>query len=191
MPQLYQRLQQLEKSIAQDSFLRNQGLANEVGIHIFCYKPEEQPALDAWLRQAETAQNRPFRLIERDLYDIFLKLCEEKRILPKIPQIERTKGGDYLLHQLQQFATPEAFVAHMEYAPHQYGDILLITGVGKVYPFMRVHMILNNLQHVFSDIPVLVLYPGKFDGQDLRLFDSFLDEHYYRAFNLIAPDRDE
>ena len=58
-------------------------------------------------------------------------------------------------------------------------------GVGKVYPFMRSHKILDNIQHIFADIPVLMLYPGTFNGQDLGLFGKFLDGHYYRAFNLL------
>ena len=63
--------------------------------------------------------------------------------------------------------------------------MLLITGVGKVYPFMRAHKILDNIQHIFADIPVLMLYPGTFDGQDLVLFGELPDGHYYRAFNLL------
>ena len=89
------------------------------------------------------------------------------------------------MEQLQKVATPEAFVEKMKYEPHEYGDVLLITGVGKVYPFMRSHNILDNIQYLFSDIPVLMLYPGTFNGQDLGLFGKFLDGHYYRAFNLI------
>lgn len=73
----------------------------------------------------------------------------------------------------------------MDYTPHEKGDVLLITGVGKVYPFMRSHKILDNIQHIFSDMPILMLYPGKFNGQDLNLFGKFLDGHYYRAFNLL------
>ena len=87
--------------------------------------------------------------------------------------------------QLQKVATPEAFVDKMRYEPHETGDVLLITGVGKVYPFMRSHKILDNIQHIFADIPVLMLYPGTFNGQDLGLFGKFLDGHYYRAFNLL------
>ena len=90
-----------------------------------------------------------------------------------------------VLGQLQKVATPEAFVEKMKYEPHQKGDILLISGIGKVYPFMRSHKILDNIQHIFADIPVLMLYPGSFDGQDLDLFGKFLDGHYYRAFNLL------
>ena len=126
-----------------------------------------------------------FHLIERDLYKVFLEICEEKRILKSIPNMEERKGKEYLSAQLQKIATPEAFVEKMKYDPHQKGDVLLITGVGKVYPFMRSHKILDNIQHVFSDIPVLMLYPGEFNGQDLNLFGRFLDGHYYRAFNLL------
>ena len=99
--------------------------------------------------------------------------------------MEETKGPAFLKEKLENVATPEAFVEKMKYEPHQKGDILLISGIGKVYPFMRSHKILDNIQHIFSDIPVLMLYPGKFDGQDLDLFGRFLDGHYYRAFNLL------
>jgi hypothetical protein len=114
-----------------------------------------------------------------------LQICEEKRILKTIPAMEKKKGSEGLLKQLQKAVSPEAFVEKMKYEPHQHGDILLITGVGKVYPFMRSHNILDNLQHVFSDIPVVMLYPGKFNGQELSLFDEFNDGNYYRAFNML------
>ena len=120
-----------------------------------------------------------------DLYKIFIEICEGKRILKSIPSMEERKGKDHLAEQLQKVATPEAFVEKMQYEPHQKGDVLLITGIGKVYPFMRSHKILDNIQHIFADIPVLMLYPGTFDGQDLGLFGKFLDGHYYRAFNLL------
>ena len=103
----------------------------------------------------------------------------------KIKDIEEKKGSDFILAQLQKTASPQAFVERMKYEPHRAGDILLITGVGKVYPFMRSHIILDNIQHLFADIPVLMLYPGVYNGQDLELFGKFLDGHYYRAFNLL------
>ena len=34
------------------------------------------------------------------------------------------------------------------------------------------------------DIPVVMLYPGEFNGQELNLFGDFHDGNYYRAFNL-------
>ena len=98
---------------------------------------------------------------------------------------EEKRGRDYLLRQLQKLATPETLLEYMKYEPHEPGDILLLTGVGKIYPFLRSHMMLDSMQRYFEDIPIVMFYPGSFNGQDLGLFGRFLDGHYYRAFNLL------
>ena len=67
----------------------------------------------------------------------------------------------------------------------QLGDVVIIGGVGRVYPYMRSHNVLNNLQHVFDDVPVVLLYPGEYSGQSLTLFGEFEDDNYYRAFNIV------
>ena len=180
-----QNLDKIVSRISEESFLKNKGLSNEVGIHVFCYPPQDEMIVRNYFEDLKQRSDNPFRLIERDLYKIFLEICSDRHILDRIPAMEERKGKDALASQLQKVATPEAFVEKMKYEPHLYGDILLISGVGKVYPFMRSHKILDNIQHIFSDIPVLMLYPGEFNGQDLNLFEQFLDGHYYRAFNLL------
>jgi hypothetical protein len=180
-----QNLDKIIGGMSDEAFLSNKGLSNEVGIHVFCYSPADEIIVQNYFDELKERTDLPFNLIERDLYKIFLEICEDRRILTRIPDMEERKGKDALLLQLQRVATPEAFVEKMKYEPHNHGDILLINGVGKVYPFMRSHKILDNIQHVFSDIPVLMLYPGEFNGQDLNLFEKFLDGHYYRAFNLL------
>lgn len=185
MSDIMDRLNKINARISEDSFLTNKGLSNEVGIHVFCYDPADEIVVREYFKQLKEQSDGRYNLIECDLYQIFLQICEDKRILKNIPRMEENKGKDFLKAKLENVATPEALVEKMKYESHQRGDILLITGVGKVYPFMRSHKILDNIQHIFSDIPVLMLYPGEFDGQDLDLFGKFLDGHYYRAFNLI------
>lgn len=180
-----QKLDRIVSRLSEKAFLQNKGLSNEVGIHVFCYRPEDEITVRNFFDGLKKADGLEFRLVERDLYKIFLEICGEKRILSRIPDMEERKGRDALALQLQRVATPEAFVEKMEYQPHKPGDILLISGVGKVYPFMRSHKILDNIQHLFSDIPVLMLYPGEFNGQDLKLFGRLEDGNYYRAFNLL------
>lgn len=178
-------LESMKERFSDEVFLSNKGLSNEVGIHVFCYDPQDEMIVRDYIEKLMQQKEMPFRLIECDLYKIFLQICEDKRILKTIPAMEKKKGSDGLLRQLQKIASPEVFVERMQYSPHQHGDILLITGVGKVYPFMRSHNILDNIQHLFSDIPVVMLYPGKFNGQELSLFDEFHDGNYYRAFNIL------
>jgi hypothetical protein len=63
--------------------------------------------------------------------------------------------------------------------------ILILTGVGKCYPILRSHKVLNNLHQILDHVPVVMLYPGRYDGQELVLFGSVKDDNYYRAFRLI------
>lgn len=181
-----QRLDHIRERIGDPGFLTNKGLSNEVGIHVFCYDPREEMAVQAYLAGLEEDRTLPCRIHQRDLYEIFLSILEEKRVLKTVPGLEEKKGGEYLLAQLQKVASPEAFLAKMDDFPHHPGeDVLFMTGIGKVHPFMRSHKMLDSMQHRFEDIPIVMFYPGSFNGQTLSLFDEFLDGNYYRAFNLL------
>ena len=185
MSDILERLDKIEGRLSEESFLSNKGLSNEVGIHIFCYDPADELIVREYFRKISKKSDKGFNLVECDLYSIFMDICEEKKIIDKIPAMEESKGSDVMKTKVCNVATPEYFVRKMLYEPHNYGDVLLISGVGKVYPYMRSHSILEAIQAYFSDIPVLLLYPGKFDGRSLSLFGKIDDGHYYRAFNLI------
>ena len=180
---ILEELDRIKARLSEPDFLANKGLSNEVGIHVFCYDPKNELIVQEYVRRLKQETNVSFRIIERDLYEIFLDLLAEKRILQAVPGVEEK---DYLLKQLQKVAAPEALLAKMDYAPHVRGqDVLFMTGIGKIHPFMRSHRMLDSMQAMFADIPILMFYPGSFNGQSLSLFDEFLDGHYYRAFNLL------
>ncbi len=185
MSNLKQDLDRIRERISDPSFLKNEGLSNEVGIHIFCYAPSEELVIRNFIARLKAEKGTPYHIKECDLYEIFLELLEDKRVLRSVDNLEEKKGKEYLLKQLQKIATPEALMEYMKYEPHEYGDVLFLTGVGKIYPFMRSHKMLDSIQPVFNDIPIVMFYPGSFNGQDLGLFGKFLDGHYYRAFNLL------
>ena len=63
--------------------------------------------------------------------------------------------------------------------------MLLLTGVGAAYPMLRSHTLLAGLQATMKDKPVVMFYPGRYDGFSLRLFNKLADDHYYRAFRLV------
>lgn len=178
------QLDNFTKKLNDDAFLANKGLSNEVGIHILCYEPEEEMLIENYLQKLAGMSSLKANIILCDLYEIFLELCEEKRVIDRIPQMEEQKDSETFLTMLSYFATPEAFVKKMDYGQHQPGDVLIISGVGKVYPYMRCNHILENIQPVFPDIPVVVFYPGKYTGQQIKLFNKF-SSNYYRAFNLL------
>jgi hypothetical protein len=185
MADIKQELDRIKARISDKSFLANKGLSNEVGIHVFKYAPEHELIVRDCIERLASAPSEDYRIVERDMYKILLEILEEKHVLGAVPSLEEKKGKDYLLTQIQKIATPEAFIAKMKYEPHERGDVLFLTGVGKVYPFMRSHKMLDSMQQIFSDIPIVMFYPGEFNGQSLILFDKFHDGNYYRAFNLL------
>ena len=189
MSNIKERLDILRGNIQEEDFLLGRGLSNEVNIRMFCYDAEDEMIVQHFVNQLKVDQSLNCRLIECNLYEIFLSICDDKRITKNIPSIEERKGKEFILKQMNSVATVGAFIDKMQYEPHIKGeDILLLTGVGDVFPFMRVHMLLDALQPHFSDIPILVMYPGKFDGSYMRLFDRLEPNSYYRAFNEIGME---
>lgn len=179
------RLDHLKEEIQKQEFLEGKGLSNEVNIRIFCYEPQDEMIVRHFVEQIITDQSLACHLVERNLYQTFLEICDEKKITQAAGSMEEKKGKDYLIQQIQRFANNKSFVTKMQYEPHEPGDVILITGVGEVYPFMRIHSLLEALQPEFPDIPILVMYPGKYDGRFVRLFDKLEPNPYYRAFNIV------
>ncbi|MEI2997781.1 MAG: DUF1788 domain-containing protein [Senegalimassilia faecalis] len=181
------RCEALRARLGEDDFLRNRGLGNEIGFFTFCYDASLELRAREFFAQleAESASGAlPCNLMVRNLYDTFLGLLEKKRILAAVPKQEARRGSDHLLKRLRSIATPEALAAELAYEPHQLGDVLLLTGVGEIYPFLRVHTLLDNMHVAFGDIPVVVAYPGRFNGQSFSLFNMLDDGNYYRAFDI-------
>lgn len=185
MSDIKERLDNLRTLIQEPDFLAGKGLSNEVNIRIFCYEASEEMVVRHFINQITTDQTLGCQLIECNLYEIFIAICDDKRITKSIPRMEERKGKAFLLEQMHSIATEEAFIGMIQYAPHKKGDVLILTGVGDVFPFMRVHILLEALQPHFSDVPILVMYPGTFDGNYVRLFDKLAPNPYYRAFNVI------
>lgn len=182
------RCEVLRAHLAEQNFLENKGIGNEIGFFTFCYDPSlemQARAFFADLEHEAAAGGKPYRIVSRNLYDVFLGMCEKRRILKAIPLQEAKRGTGSQLKQLAKICTPAAFAEAIDYAPHERGDVLVLTGVGEVYPFLRVHTLLDNLHVKFSDIPVVIAYPGTYTGHSFSLFSSLSDGNYYRAFDLV------
>ncbi len=160
------------------------GLSNEENIRIYGYAPEDEAIVRHFTEKLQESPPSACDLKIYDLYDIFLRLCEKKKVINAAPRLEDKKGSAALLRELQKFATVDAFLSEMEYAPHGARDVLLLTGIGSVYPFLRIHQLLSAMQPHFSGMLIIVLFPGEYDGHELRLFGRLAPSPYYRAFNI-------
>ena len=138
-----------------------------------------------FVNQLETDQSLECHLKVCNLYKTFLSICEDMDIIDEIPNMEKEDGREYLLEQIEYAIGNGEFIDKIQYEPHELGDVLMLTGVGEVFPFLRVHALLEAMQPHFSMLPILVMYPGEFDGRHVKLFNRLTPNDYYRAFNVI------
>lgn len=185
MSGLMERLDNLRALIQKPDFLEGKGLSNEVNIWIFCYDPKDEMAVRHFTDMLCSDQSLRCHPIEYNLYKVFLSICDDKRITNRVKGLEEKKGKQFVLDQMKRMANNTAFIQKMQYEPHESGDVILLTGVGEAFPFIRVHALLDAMQPYFSNVPVLVIYPGTFDGRYLKLFDKLTPNPYYRAFKEI------
>lgn len=191
MATLEERLALAESKMRQPKFRQNKGLGNEVGYYIFDYAPEDELAVRQWVDYIRRKyEDRPegFRVLVFDLYDIMIDILQEKGFLEKCYEFEQKRGFDRIVravgNTLRITASDSLMLSYIRDRKEP-DSILLLTGVGKCYPILRSHTILNNLHQVIDDVPVVMFYPGNYSGQDLLLFGEIKDDNYYRAFKLV------
>lgn len=188
---LDEKLKKIEEVIGAENFRKNKGLSNEVGYYIFDYPAEEELKVRNFLEKLEKKnQSKPqgYGLKIYDFYDIMIDLIEKEGLIEACIEMEKIDGMDYLVSAVYDLLKMDSdanyFNTYIE-ANTPDNSVVFITGVGKIFPFVRSHGILNKLHLVFDKAPVVLFYPGKYDGQTLMLFSEFKDENYYRAFPLI------
>ncbi len=191
MSYLDERLDLAEKKITDPKFRENRGLGNEVGYYIFDYPAEEELYVRErihYIQKRNENSDDEYKIVVFDLYDIMIEILENKKYLDKCYSIEQKKGfqkvNSAIANLMKVNSTDGMIVNYIkEHTPDK--AIIFITGIGKCYPIIRSHTVLNNLHLVIDKVPVVLFYPGKYDGQELVLFNEIKDDNYYRAFKLV------
>ena len=180
-----------EVEIAKSSFRENKRLGNEVGYYIFDYPAEQELYVRErieYIRKKNETSGDDYKIVVFDLYEIIIDILNEKGYLDKCYEFEKAKGfgrvTESIGRMLRITSADSLIVNHIkDNTPEK--AIIFITGIGKCYPILRSHTVLNNLHQVIDNVPVVMFYPGKYDGQELVLFGEIKDDNYYRAFKLV------
>lgn len=188
-----ERAEHLYRVITSERFLTKQGLGNEVPFFICPFPAEEGlTMIEDRLDLIERFGHAGVTALDLSLYVISLGLLEERGILEDVlaaePDMEKSELRELLqgvldVHEHLIPKIAEAIAAH----PH---DVIFLSGVGEVYPFIRSHNVLNNLQSTAKDKPTVLFFPGSYThstatGGSLDLFGLLHDDKYYRAFNIL------
>ncbi|HQE13446.1 MAG TPA: DUF1788 domain-containing protein [Mycobacterium sp.] len=194
---LAQQEQHLFNVLSSERFLKMEGLGNEVAHFIYDYDP-------AWALDVARAKKRimkkldterGIKVFEINLYDLCVDLLRERNVWDRVLELEPTMDKPDFLKTLQNMLDPEQHLAPAikSRIEAESFDILFLTGIGEVFPFVRSHTVLNNLQTVVSDKPMLMFFPGKYDvsatqGSSLVLFGQLKDDSFYRAKRILDQE---
>lgn len=184
-----EKLNKILPKITSEDFLESRGLGNEIAFYVFDYPAKEELTVRNHIEFIKDRIKKHYpdiKLLEINLFQVVVNYLKEKKILEKSFILEQEKGSVKLQKALEGPIKPATIIKYIvnKYNPNEY-SFLLMTGIGNVWPLIRAHSILNNLQSVIDKRPLVLFYPGKYDGKSLQLFGEIKNKNYYRAFRLV------
>ena len=176
---LYRRIQKLYDRHMDD--IRKSFSLSRIEITIISFL-HNNPGLDTAGDIAE------YRMLSKGNVSQSVEALIQKGYLEKCYQFEKTKGFERVsksISNMLRITSSDGLIVNYIKDHITEKSVVFITGIGKCYPILRSHTVLNNLHQVVDQVPVVLFYPGKYDGQELVLFGEIKDDNYYRAFKLV------
>lgn len=187
----------LLKFISSDRFIQKQGLGNEVPFFICPFPAKKTKQIErvrVQLRNKLDQQGIP--VLDINLYDLAIEILKKRKLWDQIISKETSVTKDQLKELLQGVLDSEKHLvpAIAEKMNETDFKVMFLSGVGEVFPYIRSHNVLNNLQKVAKEQPTVMFFPGKYthsleEGASLDLFNLLHDDKYYRAFNILEGMR--
>jgi hypothetical protein len=190
------RFDHLLNVISSQRFLRMEGIGKEVPFFVVPYCPTEHLEIEAIRGQLiNKLRHKGIRVLEINLYDLSKELMDVEGDWQHWIDNEATTSKVDLLEALQNLTDAETKLAPAiasKISESEF-DVLFLSGVGEVFPYIRSHTVLNNLQSVAKSHPMVMFFPGDYshsleDGASLDLFGRLHDDKYYRAFNIFERE---
>lgn len=175
--------------LIKESFLKMEALGGEIPFYIAPYKAEKELEVREEIKALKNRlENNGIPILELNLYTIVCEIMEERGGIERRFEMETSLGKTKFMRNLQsslnlQRTLMPAIENKIMAFPE--AKIYFLTGIGLVYPYLRSHIILNNLQSITTAAPTLMFYPGDYDGYSLSLFSLSENNNYYRAFNIL------
>ena len=187
MQDLADKFRHLYEVVSSQRFLSKESLGGEIPFFIASYDATQElavtVAIASLMRKLDTSG---VPVLEINLYDLMCEILDEKGGMERMFEVEKRKSKEKFLRALQsslnihQILMPgiERKIVKTE------AKVYFLTGIGQVYPYIRSHNVLNNLQNIAKEAPTVAFFPGDYNGHSLNLFGLLKDDNYYRAFNI-------
>lgn len=178
-------------------FLQMEGLSNEVPFFIYPYDAEKSLEVAQVKKRIKNrlATEHGINVREVNLYDLSVEILKERGVWERVLESEPDQEKADFQELLQGMLDPQLHIAPAIRSRIEDSDfdIFFLTGIGEVFPYIRSHNVLNNLQSVVTGKPMLMFFPGRYEqsdtlGSSLVLFGRLKDDQYYRAKNILEQE---
>ena len=185
--QTHNKFNHILKVVSSESFQKMDALGGEIPFWIAPYDISENDQVEIEIMNLKKKLlHQSINALIIDLFELSCEIINENIGMDEILELELEMIKVDFKDALQSTVNihnrliPEIINRIVESKP----QMLFIKGVGAVYPFIRSHTVLNNLQSAVKDIPTVMFFSGAYSGQSLNLFGLMKDDNYYRAFNI-------
>lgn len=187
MEDIVKKFDHLYKVISDEDFLQMKKLGGEIPFFIAAFDPKQQIEVDRAIRSLKNKlETNGIPVLELNLFDIALELLTEELGEGEIFELEKTMDKKEFKEALQSILDiNEVLIPKIKgMIDTASAKVYFLTGIGLVFPFIRSHNVLNNLQNVAKKAPTVAFFAGEYNGYSLELFGLMKDDNYYRAFNI-------
>jgi len=187
MEDIAKKFEHLYQVISTEDFLRMESLGGEIPFFIFAFDAKQQCEVDKAIRGLNNKlEKNGIPVLELNLYDISIEILNEELGEGEIFELEKSMNKSEFKDALQSTLNiKEVLIPRIkEIIDSNPARVYFLTGIGMVYPYIRSHNVLNNLQNVARNAPTLAFFAGDYNGYSLELFGLLKDDNYYRAFNI-------
>ncbi|GKS82285.1 hypothetical protein LPAF129_19710 [Ligilactobacillus pabuli] len=189
MSKINDKFGKLREKMQNNDFQENAGLSNEVGYYVFSYDASQELVVREYIKEMKndlTIATSGFKIQEFNIFEIMLQIIDQFDYREAFEDMEKEEGIDEVALQinniLEMTENENLIVKYVKERLTDEQTIIFLTGIGQVFPLLRAHTILNTMTQVIDEYPVIMFYPGEYDGLSLKAFAEVADNNYYRAF---------
>jgi hypothetical protein len=189
---LDQKFDHLFRVVGGKNFIESRAIGNEQPFYISAYHPSLQGRIDVLLPSLiKRLSSSGVAVLHLNFYDLVLELLTERGVLDRLIEKEPVLDRDTFLSTLRNVSDPKDHLVPLiaKKLEENRPSVVMLDGVGLVFPYIRSHNVLEKLQGVTGKTPSVLFFPGDYSfverrGSYLKLFGAMPDDRYYRAFNI-------
>lgn len=162
-------------------------LGGELPLYIQPVPSDKQSEVGGQVKRlTNRLSKKGFESLAINLYDLSMEILEEEGVLDTILEDEQNLPDEDIIATLDSMLDIKSIIIPRikEAIVSTNPSFVFISGVGRSYPFLRSHGILNNIDELTNNCKLVLFFPGEYNNLQLKLFGKISDENYYRGHNL-------